>query len=156
MAKKKTTTKRTVGKTRKPKTPTETRKNKSKPQVYDEFVYFMALPRTLRQETMELEGDTMLAFAAKYKVNKNTLTTWKNKAGFWDDVQRLRKDFFRARTADVILALETKNLNPDKASGQDVRVLLTYTGEYSDKLEQEHKIHPDLQKALDKIGKVLD
>ena len=127
-----------------------------KPQVYDEFIYFMAIPSVLRKEILELESDTQQAFAKKHGINKDTITQWKNKAGFWDDVQRIRKDFFRARTSDVILALETKNLNPEKASGQDVRVLLTYTGEYSDRVENEHKIHPDLQQALDKIGKALD
>ena len=75
--------------------------------------------------------------------------------GFWEDVITVRKDFFRARTANVILALETKSLDPNKVQGQDVRILLTYTGEYSEKVENEHKITPELQTALDKIGKVL-
>lgn len=130
-------------------------KNMTKPQEYLEYVMFMALPRTMRVEVLGIEDDTQESFGKKYGVNKNTLTDWKNRAGFWDDVMQVRKEFFRARTADVILALETKNLSPDRVSGQDVRVLLTYTGEYSEKLEQEHKVHPELQAALEKIGQVL-
>lgn len=130
-------------------------KNMTKPQEYLEYVTFMALPRTMRAEILGLEDDTQESFGKKLGVNKNTLTDWKGKAGFWDDVMTVRKEFFRARTADVILALETKNLSPDKVSGQDVRVLLTYTGEYSEKQETEHKVHPELAAALEKIGQVL-
>lgn len=123
------------------------------PQKYLEFITFMAIPDVLREELLEVKthGD----FAKKYRVNEDTLTAWKKRAGFWEDVITVRKDFFRARTANVILALETKSLDPNKVQGQDVRILLTYTGEYSEKVENEHKITPELQTALDKIGKVL-
>lgn len=124
-----------------------------KPQKYLEFITFMAIPDVLRAELLEVktEGD----FAKKFLVNKNTLTDWKKRIGFWEDVIAVRKDFFRARTANVILALETKSLDPAKVQGQDVRILLTYTGEYTEKVENEHKIHPELAAALEKIGKVL-
>jgi len=126
----------------------------NKPQEYLEFITFMALPRTLREEI--IGADTQEDFSKKFKVSEKTLVDWKKRAGFWDDVVTVRKEFFKARTADVLLALETKNLSPEKVNGQDVRVLLTYTGEYSEKQELEHKVHPELQAALEKIGKVLD
>lgn len=123
------------------------------PAKYLEFVTFMAIPDVLRAELLEVktQGD----FSKKYRVDEDTLTAWKKRVGFWEDVITVRKDFFRARTANVILALETKSLDPSKVQGQDVRILLTYTGEYSEKIENEHKIHPELQAALEKIGKVL-
>jgi len=123
------------------------------PAEYMEFITFMAIPRVLRVETLGIEDDTQEAFRKKHKLNKDTLVEWKKRAGFWDDVQSVRKDFFRERSGDVILALETTCIKDGK--GQDVRVYLTYTGEYSEKLEQEHKVHPELQAALEKIGKVL-
>lgn len=168
MPKKKATIKKTVGKTRKQTskktTTTKAKKDKAmpihsdltkmqKPQEYMEYVYFMALPRTLRAETLGLDGQADVDFTAKYKVNKNTLTEWRKRVGFWDDVQTVRKEFFRARSGDVLLALETTCIREGK--GTDVRVYLTYTGEYSDKVEQEHKVHPELQAALEKIGTVL-
>lgn len=124
-----------------------------KPQAYMDFILFMAIPDVLRTQLMDVE--TQQDFGKKYKINSDTLVQWKKRVGFWDDVVSVRKEFFRARTANVLLALETKSLNPDKVQGQDVRVLLTYTGEYSEKVENEHKVHPELAAALEKIGKVL-
>lgn len=123
------------------------------PAEYLEFITFMAIPDVLREELLQVktQGD----FSKKFKVSEPCLSEWKKRVGFWDDVIAVRKDFFRARTANVLLALETKSLNPDKVQGQDVRVLLTYTGEYSEKVENEHKVHPELAAALEKIGKVL-
>ncbi len=123
----------------------------NKPQEYLEFVSFMALPRTFRGQIMGAE--TQDDFSEKYGVNRNTLVAWKKRVGFWDSVQATRKDFFRERTGDVLLALETACLREGK--GADVRVLLTYTGEYAEKVEQEHKITPELQRALEKIGALL-
>ena len=127
----------------------------AKPNEYLEYVTFMGIPSVKRVEIMGLEDDTQKAFSKKYKVDQNTLTTWKNRAGFWDDVLTVKKEFFRARTANVLLALETKNLDPNKVQGQDVRVLLTFAGEYSEKVENEHKVHPELAAALERISKVL-
>lgn len=123
------------------------------PAKYLEFITFMAIPDVLRAELLEVKthGD----FSKKYRVNEDTLTAWKKRVGFWEDVITVRKDFFRARTANVILALETKSLDPNKVQGQDVRVLLTYTGEYSEKVENEHKVHPELAAALERISKVM-
>lgn len=159
MAKKKSTTKKGKGQTGKVTSkPIDLKTDLSgltKPQEYLEYVTFMAIPSVKRVEIMQLEDDTQEAFCKKYKVNKNTLTDWKKRVGFWDDVLTIKKEFFKARTANVLLALETKNLDPAKVQGQDVRVLLTFTGEYTEKVESEHKVHPELQAALEKIGKVM-
>lgn len=124
-----------------------------KPQEYLEFITFMAIPKVLREETMGVKSQQ--DFGKKYRVDEDTLCAWKNKVGFWDDVVTARKDFFRQRTADVILALETKSLDPERVQGTDVKVLLGYTGEYAEKVENEHKVHPDIQAALDRISRVL-
>jgi len=123
----------------------------SKPQEYLEFISFMALPRALREQIQGVA--TQDEFSDKYGINRNTLVAWKKRVGFWDDVQAVRKDFFRERTGDVLLALETACLREGK--GADVRVLLTYTGEYSDRIEQEHKVSPQLQEAIEKISQIL-
>lgn len=54
-----------------------------------------------------------------------------------------------------MLALETKNLDPEKVTGNDVRVLATYAGTYQERVETEHTIPPELQDAIDRVRKVL-
>lgn len=152
MAKKKVVQKHTKQRTKSPlKAPQGGLRGLSKPQEYMEFISFMALPRVLRGQILEVR--TQDDFALKYGVNRNTLVAWKKRIGFWNEVQNVRKDFFRERSGDILLALESTCLREGK--GSDVKVLLTYTGEYNEKLEQEHKISPELKKALDKLDRVL-
>lgn len=155
MAKKATKTqKKTAVQSRKKAVPIASDLSKLKhPQEYMEFVTFMALPRVLRAQALNMEGDSQEDFRKAHKLNKDTLVEWKKRAGFWEDVQTVRKDFFRERSGDVLLALETTCIKEGK--GQDVRVYLTYTGEYTEKTESEHKVHPELAAALEKIGAVL-
>lgn len=147
-----------VGQTHTPRAPRK-RKNSAvsdlsgmnKPQEYLEFIIFMSLPRALREQLTGAE--TQDDFSEKYGINRNTLVSWKKRAGFWEDVQNARKSFFRERSGDVLLALENTCLKEGK--GSDVKVYLTYTDEYTDKAETEHKISPELQSALEKIEKII-
>lgn len=123
------------------------------PQKYLDFIGWIAIPDVLREE-LDLPR-THTEYAKKVGVHIDTLTDWKKRAGFRDDVMEMRSVFFTDRAANVILSLETKCLNPKLVSGNDVRVYLTAIGNYKEKQEQEHKVHPDLQKALDKIASVL-
>jgi hypothetical protein len=123
------------------------------PQKYLDFISWIAIPDVLRAE-LELPA-TQKAYAEHVGVTQDTLVDWKKRAGFRDDVMELRSIFFTERAANVILALETKCLDPKSVSGNDVRVYLTAIGNYKERQEQEHKVHPDLQKALDKVAKVL-
>lgn len=121
---------------------------------YLEYVTFMALPEVLRQEIMGITKQK--DFAESYGLREATLSDWKYGAGFWDNVAKVRQHFFRGRTANVLLALETKNLNPETVTGNDVKVLLTYTGEYKERTVEEHTVDPELQRAIAKMGQVLD
>jgi len=121
---------------------------------YLEFIRFIALPRTIRQEEMGVANQG--EFAKKFGMDEGTLSDWKNREGFWDDVANVRKSFFRNRTGDVLLALETKNLDPRKANGADVKVLLTYTGEYEEKQQHEHTITKEVAEALERARKFLN
>jgi len=150
--KKKVVQKHTKKATRKPKkAPVSDLSGMNKPQEYLEFITFMSLPRALRGQLTGTE--TQDEFSEKYGINRNTLVAWKKRVGFWEDVQNARKGFFRERSADVLLALETACLKDGK--GSDVRVYLSYTGEYTERAEQEHKISPEIQAALDKIERIL-
>ena len=118
---------------------------------YLEFITFIAIPRVLQKELLGV--DSQDAFAKKYALNKNTLIKWKKRAGFYTDVMRVKQDFFRERTSDVILSLETTCLKDGK--GSDVKVLLTYTGEYKERQEMEHTVDPEVAKAIDNINKFV-
>lgn len=123
------------------------------PQKYLDFISWIAIPDVLREE-MELPT-TQAAYAELVGVTQDTLVDWKKRAGFRDDVMEMRSLFFTARAGNVILALETKCLDPKLVTGNDVRVYLTAVGQYQEKAEQEHKVHPELQEALERVARIL-
>jgi len=123
------------------------------PQKYLDFISWIAIPDVLREE-MNLPK-TQVAYAKHVGVGEDTLVEWKKRAGFRDDVMEMRSLFFTERAGNVILSLETKCLDPKLVSGNDVRVYLTAVGQYKEKQEQEHKVHPELQAALDKVARIL-
>lgn len=150
-----------------PKKPNKTRRNKAenrevlatdfskvrKANEYLEFVNFIALPRVLRHEVVGVE--TQEEFCQQFKVDKRTLSKWKKVAGFWDDVAEMRRALFRERSADVLLSLEAKCLNPSSVTGGDVKVYLTAIGEYQERHEIENELSPQLLDALAKIDRML-
>lgn len=117
------------------------------------FLQFMATPQPLWPE---LYGVTnQMEYAKQIGVDNATLSDWKNVPGFYDDVVTINKKFFKARVGNVMLALETKCLDPNKVTGNDARVFATYAEAYSDKVEEEHKLDPAVQEALAKVAKAL-
>lgn len=162
MKEKKKTTKKTKAKVpitphKKPKTKSKEVKLESVPEnsnktgEYIEFVTFIAIPSVLRKDLLDVK--TQDDFAKKYGVNKDTLSDWKKRAGFLSDVMRIRQEFFKQRSGDVILSLETTCIKDGK--GSDVKVYLTYTGEYKERQETEHIVDPALAKAIDNINKFV-
>ena len=150
----------------KPRKTAKTKRNKAeKPQPssdfskvrktneYLEFINFITLPRVMRHEVIGVE--TQEEFCELFKVDKGTLSKWKKIPGFWEDVTEIRKALFRERSADVLLSLEAKCLNPGSVTGADVRVYLTAIGEYQERHEVENELSPQLLEALAKIDKML-
>lgn len=117
------------------------------------FLHFMATPSVLWPEIYEVNSQK--EYAAKIGIDNATLSDWKHVPGYYDDVVAINKKFFKARIGNVMLALETKSLDPEKVNGTDVRVLATYAEAYSDRIEEEHKLDPAVQEALDKVSKAL-
>lgn len=124
-----------------------------KTNEYLEFINFIALPRVMRHEVVGV--DTQEEFCERFKVDKGTLSNWKKIPGFWEDITEIRRALFRERSADVILSLEAKCLNPDSVTGSDVRVYLTAIGEYREKHEIENELSPKLQEALERIDQMI-
>lgn len=83
-----------------PKTP----KNKGKEQVchrleYRDFVVWIATPKALR------EPATQRDMAKQFGVGEDTLSDWKNRPDFWEEVKEERSRWTREKTSDVIHAL---------------------------------------------------
>lgn len=117
------------------------------------FLQFSATPSVLWGEIWDVTSQA--EFAKKIGVGEDTLSDWKRVPGYYDDVVQLNKQFFKARIGNVMLALETKSLDPNKVNGNDVRILATYAEAYSDRVETDHILPPEVQEALAKVAAVL-
>ena len=111
----------------------------------DEYITWLALPSVMRKP------ETQEEFARLKKVDPGTLTDWKKRSGFYDEVQRRRRTYFKDDSGDVILSLKRKCLK--EGSGADVKVFLNYTEDLKDKTEI--AVDDELRKALDKVSKIL-
>ena len=100
-----------------------------KPAEYMEFVKFIATPQVMR------ELKTQEDFANKFGVAETTLSEWKARDGFWDDVARARRLFFKDKTSNVVASIYKAALG---ASPQDRKLWLQYIEEWSEKEEIAH------------------
>lgn len=66
---------------------------------YSDFVAWTALPTELRVPKTQRE------LSKKFGVGEDTLSEWKRRSGFWEEVTEKRKTWGRERTPDVMLAL---------------------------------------------------
>lgn len=125
-------------------------KNVQKVDEYIQFIRFCSLPRALRDSVFGAKDQT--EFAEKFGLHMDTLTDWKKKAGFWDEVFAVRKDFFKERTGDVLLAMETKAIRTGDAA--ESNSMLKYTGELQ--AENDPSAVPEaVANAIAKIFQVL-
>jgi len=128
-------------------------KSLKRPADYIAFLQFSASDREVRKRVWG--GHTQEAFAKKIGVHKDTPTDWKKVPGYHQDMINIRQLMFAEETADSIRALIKKTRDPKQVTGHDVRVLLTYTGEYREKHEEEVTMNPEIQAALDRLAEVL-
>lgn len=84
--------------------PPITPKNKGSQKIrhrleYSDFVIWIATPKTLR------EPATQRDLARQFGIGEDTLSDWKNRPDFWDEVREERSQWTREKTSDVIHAL---------------------------------------------------
>lgn len=69
-----------------PKTPIRKQKTLSRPDIFDKFAKWMALPRSLRQPPFQKD------FATDFEISPDTLSDYKKLKYFWDLVEEKRKN----------------------------------------------------------------
>lgn len=95
------------------------------PTEYTVFVSWTALPSKLRIPR------TQSLLAKKLSVNQDTLTDWKNRAGFWEKVKTERTNWGKERTSDVVDALYKKILSD--ADAARIKLWFQYVENWSEK-----------------------
>lgn len=93
---------------------------------YSDFVAWTALPTELRVPKTQRE------LAKKFGVGEDTLSEWKRRNGFWEEVTDKRKAWGRERTPDVMLALFKRIQRT--GSAPEVRLWLEVVEEWQSKV----------------------
>lgn len=131
-------------------------KNKRNPQPkkdyfgIENFTKWIALPKSLRNPKTQEE------ICKKYKIASSTLSRWKQKEGFWDEVKKEVKEWSRGKTPNVIQAIYQKILKQGGAA--EAKLWLEYVEGWAEKSEFKGEIKnteiildPEEKKMLDKI-----
>ena len=111
----------------------------------DAFIDWIAMPSVYRKP------ETQSDFSKDNKIDEDTLVKWKKRPGFYEEVTRRRRKYFKDDAGDVILALKRTCLKGGK--GADAKVFLNYTEDLTDKAEV--AIDADLKEVLEKVAKLL-
>lgn len=90
----------------KKQTPKQTRK-KTKKRVrnlyeYVDFIEWISLPKDCRSPTTQRE------LASKFGIGEDTLSDWKQRDDFWEEVEKKRKSWGKERTPNVLQGLYKK------------------------------------------------
>jgi hypothetical protein len=96
-----------------------------------EFGRFMATPEQLRFSIFEVK--TQKEFGEKYGVCENMLGIWKNKEEFRELVVRLRENWGKEKTSDILGGLYKKAVRDGNAS--EVKLWLQYFEGFAEKTE---------------------
>lgn len=135
--------------TKKPKNDIE---NLKKPDVYLDFIRFIATPDNFRD--IQTQGE----FAKKFNVEQPTLTNWKKRDGFWDRVRDERKEIMKDKMVNkVIMAVYRKALRD--GTSKEAKLLLELSGEYEEKRILDARISnltPERAKEIDERVRVWD
>lgn len=117
---------------------------------YVTLILYIALPRVYRKGAVQV--DTQEDLAKLLKVDEATLTRWKARPGFWDDVRNVQIKYFTERIGDVILAQENEAI---KGHTPAARLVLEAVG-YLKKDDKENQVPQLLAEAIKNISTILD
>lgn len=77
---------------------------------YYEFILWTSLPKELR------EPKTQAELSKRFGVGEDTLSEWKKRIDFWEEVAKKRKEWCKEKTSDVIHALYKRILETGSAA----------------------------------------
>jgi hypothetical protein len=124
----------------------------SEPPKMLDFVLWLAIPKSLR------EPRTHRLFAEKIGVNIDTLTDWKKRRGFWDEVYTSHTQYIRRFTSDISYGLVQQ---AKTGSEREVRLYMELFEGFSKKVRVQEEVPTSkisvedkkiLSEALHKIG----
>ena len=130
----KTTAPKTVGRRVDKLIMPESAKLLQKPQAYQEFIVWLATPEQSRNPA------TQKLFAQKWKVDENTLSVWKQRTGFYDEVRKHIRIWGRDRLSTAVSALFANVIR--RGRGRDFLALARYIDEFNPKLRVEDETPP--------------
>ncbi|KKM67561.1 hypothetical protein LCGC14_1469920 [marine sediment metagenome] len=121
-----------------------------KPYEYAMFIKWIAMPLVLRSPRFQKN------ISEEYKIDEDTLTNWKKRKGYKDDVTEEMKKHFNEKTPNVIQALYQQALKDGKAS--EVKLWLQYLEGWVPKegIEHNDRTLEDLLKEDDDKNKQKD
>lgn len=119
------------------------------PVEYLAFIKWIATPEIFREQ--KTQGD----FSEKFGIGQDTLSEWKSRDGFWDEVRKETRAFFKEKTPLIVASIYKKlATNPD---GPLAKIWLQYIEEWKEEQVQSHKfgneLTPEEQKLYDRITK---
>lgn len=79
---------------------------------YKEFIGWIALPIKERQPQTQKE------LAEQFGLSEWTLSTWKSRSGFWQEVEKLRKEWGKNKTPEVLDGLFERAKTGDPAAAR--------------------------------------
>ncbi|NLZ96512.1 MAG: hypothetical protein GX926_00725 [Candidatus Magasanikbacteria bacterium] len=77
---------------------------------YHKFILWIALPKELRKPNTQVE------LSKHFGVGQDTLSEWKKRTGFWEEVARQRKEWSKEKTSDIIYALYKRIIETGNAA----------------------------------------
>jgi len=100
-----------------------------KPFEYVQFVKWTALPSVLRKP------QTQRDLSKEFRVDEDTLTNWKKREKFWDEVRDEMRKYFQDKTSNVVQALYQTILSQGKGTAQGAKLWLEYINQWIPKQE---------------------
>lgn len=93
---------------------------------YHQFVLWTSLPKELR------EPKTQAELSKQFGVGQDTVSEWKKRIGFWDEVARQRKNWSKEKTSDIIYSLYKRIMETGNAS--EVKLWFQLMEDWSERL----------------------
>lgn len=120
--------------------------NLKNPEVYQEFIKFIATLPNFRK--LQTQGE----FSQEFGVGEETLSAWKKRDGFWDDVREERKQSMKDNmVSNILMAVYRKVVK--EGSSKEAKLLLEIAGEYEEKKIIDNRIKTVSPEQAEDIAK---